>query len=78
MDPLRPPALPQHHKKYQHIHQKSFSCPEPACGKSFNFKKHLKEHVKLHSGECWEWPLTSLWLLSPTVGLTISDRKSVV
>uniref|UniRef100_A0A9L0IHM3 Zinc finger protein 692 n=2 Tax=Equus asinus TaxID=9793 RepID=A0A9L0IHM3_EQUAS len=38
-----------HHKKYQHIHQKSFSCPEPACGKSFNFKKHLKEHVKLHS-----------------------------
>ncbi|XP_064135374.1 zinc finger protein 692 isoform X1 [Loxodonta africana] len=38
-----------HHKKYQHIHQKSFSCPEPTCGKSFNFKKHLKEHVKLHS-----------------------------
>lgn len=38
-----------HHKKYQHIQQKSFSCPEPACGKSFNFKKHLKEHVKLHS-----------------------------
>ncbi|XP_032767594.1 zinc finger protein 692 isoform X1 [Rattus rattus] len=38
-----------HHKKYQHIHQKSFCCPEPACGKSFNFKKHLKEHVKLHS-----------------------------
>ncbi|XP_031993529.1 zinc finger protein 692 isoform X3 [Hylobates moloch] len=40
-----------HHKKYQHIHQKSFSCPEPACGKSFNFKKHLKEHMKLHSGK---------------------------
>ncbi|KAM6148991.1 zinc finger protein 692 isoform 2-T2 [Erethizon dorsatum] len=38
-----------HHKKYQHIYQKSFCCPEPACGKSFNFKKHLKEHVKLHS-----------------------------
>ncbi|XP_058133240.1 zinc finger protein 692 isoform X2 [Dasypus novemcinctus] len=38
-----------HHKKYQHIHQKSFCCPEPACGKSFNFKKHLKEHAKLHS-----------------------------
>ncbi|KAL2770575.1 zinc finger protein 692 isoform 3 [Daubentonia madagascariensis] len=38
-----------HHKKYQHIHQKSFSCPEPGCGKSFNFKKHLKEHMKLHS-----------------------------
>ncbi|XP_040833097.1 zinc finger protein 692 isoform X1 [Ochotona curzoniae] len=38
-----------HHRKYQHIHQKSFCCPEPACGKSFNFKKHLKEHVKLHS-----------------------------
>ncbi|EHB16120.1 Zinc finger protein 692 [Heterocephalus glaber] len=39
----------KHHQKYQHIHQKSFCCPEPACGKSFNFKKHLKEHVKLHS-----------------------------
>uniref|UniRef100_H0WPJ3 Zinc finger protein 692 n=2 Tax=Otolemur garnettii TaxID=30611 RepID=H0WPJ3_OTOGA len=38
-----------HHKKYQHVHQKSFCCPEPTCGKSFNFKKHLKEHVKLHS-----------------------------
>ncbi|MXQ91155.1 hypothetical protein E5288_WYG005567 [Bos mutus] len=44
-----------HHKKYQHIHQKSFSCPEPACGKSFNFKKHLKEHVKLHSGYTEQW-----------------------
>ncbi|XP_043768459.1 zinc finger protein 692 isoform X5 [Cervus elaphus] len=44
-----------HHKKYQHIHQKSFSCPEPACGKSFNFKKHLKEHVKLHSGYTERW-----------------------
>ncbi|XP_012610006.1 zinc finger protein 692 isoform X8 [Microcebus murinus] len=40
-----------HHKKYQHIHQKSFSCPELGCGKSFNFKKHLKEHMKLHSAE---------------------------
>ncbi|XP_039766556.1 zinc finger protein 692 [Ornithorhynchus anatinus] len=38
-----------HHRKYQHDHQKSFSCPEPACRKSFDFKKHLKEHVKLHS-----------------------------
>uniref|UniRef100_A0A671EZU4 Zinc finger protein 692 n=1 Tax=Rhinolophus ferrumequinum TaxID=59479 RepID=A0A671EZU4_RHIFE len=48
-----------HHKKYQHIHQKSFSCPEPACGKSFNFKKHLKEHVKLHSGQWGKCLLTS-------------------
>ncbi|XP_033929430.1 zinc finger protein 692-like [Melopsittacus undulatus] len=38
-----------HHQKYQHVHQKTFTCPEPACGKSFNFKKHLKEHEKLHS-----------------------------
>nr|XP_045371925.1 zinc finger protein 692 [Camelus bactrianus] len=58
-----------HHKKYQHIHQKSFSCPEPACGKSFNFKKHLKEHVKLHSGEWWKCLLTSLCAsLHPPVG----------
>uniref|UniRef100_A0A8B9T1P3 C2H2-type domain-containing protein n=1 Tax=Anas platyrhynchos TaxID=8839 RepID=A0A8B9T1P3_ANAPL len=39
----------QHHKKYQHVHQKTFTCSEPSCGKSFNFKKHLKEHEKLHS-----------------------------
>ncbi|KFO08262.1 Zinc finger protein 692, partial [Balearica regulorum gibbericeps] len=38
-----------HHKKYQHVHQKTFTCSEPSCGKSFNFKKHLKEHEKLHS-----------------------------
>ncbi|KAM6233284.1 zinc finger protein 692 [Porphyrio hochstetteri] len=38
-----------HHKKYQHVHQKTFTCSEPTCGKSFNFKKHLKEHEKLHS-----------------------------
>ncbi|XP_050776339.1 E3 ubiquitin-protein ligase ZFP91-like isoform X2 [Gopherus flavomarginatus] len=38
-----------HHRKYQHMHQKTFTCSEPSCGKSFNFKKHLKEHEKLHS-----------------------------
>uniref|UniRef100_A0A8C5EYZ7 Zinc finger protein 692-like n=1 Tax=Gopherus evgoodei TaxID=1825980 RepID=A0A8C5EYZ7_9SAUR len=38
-----------HHRKYQHVHQKTFTCSEPSCGKSFNFKKHLKEHEKLHS-----------------------------
>ncbi|XP_034287711.1 zinc finger protein 692 isoform X2 [Pantherophis guttatus] len=39
----------QYHKKYQHVHQKTFACSDPSCGKSFNFKKHLKEHEKLHS-----------------------------
>ncbi|KAF5912008.1 hypothetical protein HPG69_003282, partial [Diceros bicornis minor] len=46
---------------------------EPACGKSFNFKKHLKEHVKLHSGEWWKCLLTSsLWVpsLSPVSPFT--------
>ncbi|XP_048833363.1 zinc finger protein 692 isoform X2 [Brienomyrus brachyistius] len=38
-----------HHMKYQHFQQKTFTCSHPACGKSFNFKKHLKEHEKLHS-----------------------------
>ncbi|XP_074928063.1 zinc finger protein 692 isoform X3 [Chelonoidis abingdonii] len=38
-----------HHRKYQHVHQKTFTCSEPSCSKSFNFKKHLKEHEKLHS-----------------------------
>ncbi|XP_039944720.1 zinc finger protein 692-like isoform X4 [Hirundo rustica] len=38
-----------HHQKYQHVHQKTFTCSEPTCRKSFNFKKHLKEHEKLHS-----------------------------
>ncbi|OXB74436.1 UNVERIFIED_CONTAM: hypothetical protein H355_002501 [Colinus virginianus] len=49
-----------HHKKYQHVHQKTFTCSEPSCGKSFNFKKHLKEHEKLHSGE--QCPQTGLHL----------------
>ncbi|XP_051625595.1 zinc finger protein 692-like [Manacus candei] len=43
-----------HHQKYQHVHQKTFTCPEPSCGKSFNFKKHLKEHQKLHSDQ-WDF-----------------------
>ncbi|XP_060737199.1 zinc finger protein 692 isoform X1 [Tachysurus vachellii] len=40
-----------HHMKYQHFQQKTFSCSQPSCGKSFNFKKHLKEHEKLHSDQ---------------------------
>ncbi|XP_068780029.1 zinc finger protein 692 isoform X3 [Struthio camelus] len=47
--PFSPLPKWQHHKKYQHVHQKTFTCSEPSCGKSFNFKKHLKEHEKLHS-----------------------------
>ncbi|GAA6110801.1 zinc finger protein 692 isoform X1 [Tachysurus ichikawai] len=37
--------------KYLHFQQKTFSCSQPSCGKSFNFKKHLKEHEKLHSDQ---------------------------
>lgn len=76
----------QHHQKYQHVHQKTFTCSEPTCGKSFNFKKHLKEHEKLHSGE-WGistppalWtspPWTSsrmlhppVWMVAPLLGIT--------
>ncbi|XP_072536888.1 zinc finger protein 692 isoform X2 [Salminus brasiliensis] len=40
-----------HHMKYQHVQQKTFICSHPSCGKSFNFKKHLKEHEKLHSDQ---------------------------
>ncbi|KTF83537.1 hypothetical protein cypCar_00038338 [Cyprinus carpio] len=40
-----------HHVKYQHLQQKTFICSHPTCSKSFNFKKHLKEHEKLHSSE---------------------------
>ncbi|XP_073765794.1 zinc finger protein 692 isoform X3 [Danio rerio] len=40
-----------HHIKYQHLHQKTFTCSHPSCRKSFNFKKHLKEHEKLHSNQ---------------------------
>ncbi|XP_059817280.1 zinc finger protein 692-like [Hypanus sabinus] len=39
----------KHHMKYQHLLQKTFSCSHPSCRRSFNFKKHLKEHEKLHS-----------------------------
>lgn len=44
-------SSPQHHVKYQHLQQKTFTCSYPPCSKSFNFKKHLKEHEKLHSSE---------------------------
>lgn len=44
-------SSPQHHVKYQHLQQKTFTCSHPPCSKSFNFKKHLKEHEKLHSSE---------------------------
>ncbi|XP_050973180.1 zinc finger protein 692 [Labeo rohita] len=40
-----------HHIKYQHLQQKTFICSHPTCSKSFNFKKHLKEHEKLHSNQ---------------------------
>ncbi|XDV49215.1 hypothetical protein PO909_018502 [Leuciscus waleckii] len=40
-----------HHVKYQHLQQKTFTCSHPPCSKSFNFKKHLKEHEKLHSNQ---------------------------
>ncbi|XP_016421957.1 zinc finger protein 692-like [Sinocyclocheilus rhinocerous] len=40
-----------HHVKYQHLQQKTFICSHPTCSKSFNFKKHLKEHEKLHSNQ---------------------------
>lgn len=40
-----------HHVKYQHLQQKTFSCSHPTCNKLFNFKKHLKEHEKLHSNQ---------------------------
>lgn len=28
---------------------RKFKCPE--CGKAFKFKHHLKEHIRIHSGE---------------------------
>ncbi|XP_059359810.1 zinc finger protein 692 [Carassius carassius] len=40
-----------HHVKYQHLKKKSFICSHHTCSKSFNFKKHLKEHEKLHSNQ---------------------------
>ena len=30
---------------------RKFKCPESGCGKAFKFKHHLKEHVRIHSGE---------------------------
>lgn len=31
------------------LQQRKFKCPE--CGKAFKFKHHLKEHIRIHSGE---------------------------
>ncbi|CAN7941346.1 unnamed protein product [Ixodes pacificus] len=30
---------------------RKFKCTEPTCGKAFKFKHHLKEHMRIHSGE---------------------------
>lgn len=30
---------------------RKFKCPESSCGKAFKFKHHLKEHIRIHSGE---------------------------
>lgn len=30
---------------------RKFKCPEASCGKAFKFKHHLKEHIRIHSGE---------------------------
>lgn len=62
----------QHHQKYQHVHQKTFTCSEPTCGKSFNFKKHLKEHEKLHSGE---WG-SSMAIMPPPLWITPPWKSS--
>ncbi|XP_077525241.1 Zn finger homeodomain 1 isoform X3 [Amblyomma americanum] len=46
----RPPALPQPSVD-ENAALRKFKCPEPSCGKAFKFKHHLKEHIRIHSGE---------------------------
>ena len=38
-----------------HANPNRFKCPYDNCGKMFNFKHHLKSHVKIHTGrnECF-------------------------
>ena len=34
-----------------HSNPNQFKCPYENCGKLFNFKHHLKSHVKIHTGK---------------------------
>lgn len=44
--------LTQHQLLNQAAGNRKFKCTE--CGKAFKYKHHLKEHLRIHSGECRE------------------------
>ncbi|KIH61293.1 zinc finger, C2H2 type [Ancylostoma duodenale] len=58
---------------------RKFKCPE--CGKAFKFKHHLKEHIRIHSGEkpfeliCVKSPhFTSFWPFYSRARISLSER----
>lgn len=60
-DPCDVSSLSQHQLLNQAAGNRKFKCTE--CGKAFKYKHHLKEHLRIHSGESPEerWnPLNNL------------------
>lgn len=45
------PQAPVQQSTDENAAVRKFKCPEPSCGKAFKFKHHLKEHIRIHSGE---------------------------
>lgn len=42
-----------HKKTHQNVLDRKFKCNHPQCAKAFNFKLHLENHERTHTGE-WE------------------------
>jgi Zinc finger, C2H2 type len=49
-----------HMRSHQTIEERKFKCNYPDCGKAFNFKLHLENHERTHSGKLHFPDLTSL------------------
>lgn len=47
----RPSQAPAQPSADENAAVRKFKCPELSCGKAFKFKHHLKEHIRIHSGE---------------------------
>lgn len=53
-------SLSQHQLLNQAAGNRKFKCTE--CGKAFKYKHHLKEHLRIHSGELQEEHCPALWI----------------
>lgn len=60
----------QHQLLNQAAGNRKFKCTE--CGKAFKYKHHLKEHLRIHSGEWRQGSFSALWIFI-TVNLRMAQ-----